>query len=227
MLRITALNGSGGVISRDKSNGVFTILATTIPAGVLGSPNGGETLTGGAPFYVIWGAQAGAASYKLHLTLDGTTWKEVGGTSGETNLLWQPPYYATDQTTAQLRISAFDGSGGVISRDKSDAVFTILATEPPPGVMGYPNGGEVLSTGSDVTVSWGTNPLAGSYVLHLSVDRGATWEYVTTVVENNTVTWTVPSYPADQLAWLRVTVLDGSGGLISRDKSDGLFTILK
>ena len=62
--------------------------------GVLGSPNGGEVFTGGQFVTTVWGSRPGAASYRLHLSLDsGATWKEVARLGAMTSYKWIEPFY--------------------------------------------------------------------------------------------------------------------------------------
>ena len=115
-MRLSAFDADGAVLRRTRTNANFTILAAPIPAGTLGSPNGGETLEGGADLNVMWGAHPDASSYRLHISYDGgATWTEAGRTGAVTSYQWTVPYFITDQTNTLMRISSFDIDGNVLA----------------------------------------------------------------------------------------------------------------
>ncbi|MGC8979568.1 Ig-like domain-containing protein, partial [Caldisericum sp.] len=115
-----------------------------------------------------------------------------------------------------------------ISVDYSDNVFTI---QPPPTVtLTYPNGGETLTAGSKINVTW---TISGDLtkIDHISVDyttdNGATWKTAFSVSSgfssSMSKSWTVPNVSSTQCK-LKVA-LKRQDGTWSVDYSDSTFTI--
>jgi hypothetical protein len=215
------------VLSRDKSDAPFTILAAGSPPFQLVVPNGGETLTSGQVFQAQWNANASAQSYRLHYSTDnGVTWLFVADVGNVTTFDWTVPFVAADEPDSMFRVTAFDAGGAVLSRDKSDAPFTILAAGSPPFQLVVPNGGEALTSGQVFQAQWNANASAQSYRLHYSTDNGVTWLFVADVGNVTTFDWTVPFVAADEPdSMFRVTAFDAGGAVLSRDKSNAPFTI--
>jgi len=90
----------------------------------------------------------------------------------------------------------------------------------------YPNGGESLTTGDSVNVTWNTTKIDSvPYVdLSYSLDNGSTWEIIETNVENNgSYLWGIPLFPEDNSQCL-VKVYDNDDG-VPFDVSDNSFSI--
>ena len=88
-----------------------------------------------------------------------------------------------------------------------------------------PNGGEYLSQGQPITISWSGAPVSGyvRYEVWLSRNDGASWEPLATGLDGTSYTWTVGGALSDQ-ARIRIFALD-SQGVMGYDTSDADFTI--
>jgi len=91
--------------------------------------------------------------------------------------------------------------------------------------VSQPNGGEYLTQGQSVSISWSGVPASGNvrYDVWLSRSGGASWESLATGLSETSYTWTVGGALSDQ-ARVRVFALD-SHGVMGYDTSDADFTI--
>jgi hypothetical protein len=97
----------------------------------------------------------------------------------------------------------------------------------------FPQGGEVFTTGSDITITWKTNATinpVNQVNLSYSLDNGVTWKAFafqppsgsnpgSYAVQFPTVTKTKGKCK------MKVVLKDGSGKKMGSDRSDGTFTI--
>jgi hypothetical protein len=185
------------------------------------SPSGGSYLPSGTIYPIIWGGISTAARYRLHYTTDnGATWIFIADVTSGTSYNWSVPIVTT-YTPARVRVTAFAGSGAVLSRTRSQ-VFAIV-----PFAVISPNGGEILTSSASYNVQWTPASGAASYRLHYSTTNGAPWIPVTTVA--GTVTsynWTVPTVAGSMPNSLfRVSAYDGTGALLYRARSFAPFII--
>jgi hypothetical protein len=93
-----------------------------------------------------------------------------------------------------------------------------------------PNGGEVLATGGDWTIRWGTRSDVASVKLFYSVDKGQTWKFISEEVvteTNNSKDWIAPLLKKNKVnkCLLKAKAFDSDGKKIVTDKSDKPFTI--
>jgi hypothetical protein len=214
-------------VQGDPGNDHFdAVTVSNLQFGVL-APNGGEVLTSGQVFPLEWNEHSNAQSYRLHYSTDnGVTWLFVADVGNVTTFDWTVPFVAADEPDSMFRVTAFDAGGAVLSRDKSNAPFTILAAGSPPFQLVVPNGGEALTSGQVFQAQWNANASAQSYRLHYSTDNGVTWLFVADVGNVTTFDWTVPFVAADEPdSMFRVTAFDAGGAVLSRDKSNAPFTI--
>ncbi|PNU18571.1 hypothetical protein C2E25_16995, partial [Geothermobacter hydrogeniphilus] len=197
----------------------FTPVAATVPLAVT-YPNGGEFLAVGTSVNITWQPQTGAASYLLRYSTDGgTTWKWLRNNVTGSSFSWVVP----DETSSQVlvRINAKDGAGNYIGNDFSDAPLSIIHA---PQIIS-PNGGEILTVGSNVTINWHPHPDAASYLLRFSTDNGSTWQWLRSNVTGTSFVWTVPNIPSDQVL-LRINAKNAAGNFIGNDFSDATFRIV-
>lgn len=204
------------------------IIGATAPFSLI-YPNGGESLLSGSTAIVQWNSFPGAASYRLHYsTNNGAIWNFIATMGATTLYIWTVPTVQADSPASLVRVTALDGTGAVLGRDRSNSTFSIVAGVPSlPFQVISPNGGEIFSSGTVQATQWA--PLAGtaSYRLHYSVDNGATWNFIATVGGSATsYNWTIPTVAGVMPASLfRVTAFDSAGAVILRDMADASFTI--
>lgn len=116
----------------DVSDAFFTIQQDTEPPVVLMiQPNGGEVLTVGSVYTIVWQATDNiqVTSTDIDYTYDaGNTWVDIVTLAGNPSLYdWTVPN--TPSTTCLVRVYAYDGSGNEGS-DVSAAYFTIEGAPP-------------------------------------------------------------------------------------------------
>ena len=100
---------------------VYANLKTEILA-----PNGGENIPAGSDYTIQWGAPIEASTFKLQYSLNnGLTWKLIAnGLTGRT-YEWKVPALSKNKKKCRVRVTAYDGTGRLIGRDKSDSPFSI------------------------------------------------------------------------------------------------------
>ncbi|MBI5168039.1 MAG: T9SS type A sorting domain-containing protein [Candidatus Eisenbacteria bacterium] len=106
--------------------------------------------------------------------------------------------------------------------------ISAVDNQPPTVAVTSPNGGEVLVTGGNASLTWsaGDNVGVTAVDLYLSRDgRGGPYDAIATDLANSgTYSWAV-SAPYTSTAWLRVVARDGTGNAAS-DTSNAAFSIL-
>ena len=90
-----------------------------------------------------------------------------------------------------------------------------------------PNGGEVFSTGDQVTIEWDALEQAVSFDVYYSVDEGSTWKPINdTELTGYVYNWTVPPQNGNKKAcFVKVVGFNSEGKQVGSDKSDKPFTI--
>ena len=225
----------GLVNTRLPTSGTYSGPNIFVPPTVhLTYPNGGETLTPGSTINVTW-TISGDLTKIDHISVDystdgGTTWTYAfsvsSGFSASMSKSWTVPNVSS--TNCKLRV-AIKRTDGTWSTDLSDGVFTIAQSAPTVHLT-YPNGGETLTAGSAINVTW---TISGDLtkIDHISVDYstdgGTTWTYAFSVYSGFSASmsrsWTVPNVSSTNCK-LRVA-LKRTDGTWSTDLSDSVFTI--
>jgi hypothetical protein len=163
------------------------------------SLNGGEIISAGLPYYIIWKASADLIRFTLYYsTDDGLTWHLIAKNVTGQHYLWdgKPLVPAGIKNLKQCRVKVLgyreNGSGIV---DKSDAAFII-------GVVRLitPNSPDRLHYGDTYTIRWVTTEMPKadvSYVnLSYTLDGGLTWKPIASGLpgEAGSYNWPVPSF---------------------------------
>ena len=123
-------------------------------------PNGGETLSMGQLYTVLWSYYGSATDAKLLLSTDGgVTYPTVTVTSTTNDgaHTWTVPSVTTT-STARLKIEVFY-FGSLAASDTSNANFTIQGTappQPPPETPAQPPSGEPPATDPTATGTYGS-----------------------------------------------------------------------
>jgi M6 family metalloprotease-like protein len=233
-------NGQDNIISFSNitNNGstVSVNINVSTPFVTLLYPNGGETLTAGSTVNVTWtisGDLTNISRISVNYTTDnGKTWNYAfsvsSGFSSSMSNSWTVPNVSSTQCKLRIGLVRKDNS---VSVDYSDNVFTIQIQQTPPTVhLTYPNGGETLTAGSTINVTW---TISGDLtkIDHISVDyttdNGTTWKSAFSVSSgfssSMSNSWTVPNVSSTQCK-LKVA-LKRKDGKWSVDYSDSTFTI--
>ncbi|HEX6368758.1 MAG TPA: IPT/TIG domain-containing protein [Longimicrobium sp.] len=215
-------------------SGTFRVLGAPMdarPVVAVTTPNGGEQLTVGQQVTISWTSSddKGLVSHDVRFSVDGgaTFQPVVLGIPGfRQNAMWTVPDLPTDR--ALVSVTATDTIGQA-TEDRSNAFFRIVraADAKPLVTVTTPNGGEQLTAGQTVTISWTSSDDKGlvSHDVRFSVDGGATFQPVVLGIPGTrqNAMWTVPDLPTDR-ALVSVTATD-TIGQTTEDRSNAFFTI--
>ena len=214
-IQVEALDASNNVLAADSSDTDFAIAQTSV---TVTAPNGGETLTGGAPYAVTWTHAGPVDHYRFSYTTDGTNWSTPVGPV-TTPYSWTAPN--TNVTTVKVKIEALDGGNNVIATDFSDADFAIAQTAV---TVTAPNGGQNFSGYSTQGVAWTHVGNVDHYRISLSTDGGSNYAVLTSSAATSPWSWTLPN-TGTTAARIRVEALDVTNKVIVSDASDADFAI--
>lgn len=140
--------GGGGYSSAEQPPSVSVVL-----------PNGGETISGGSAYSVVWSSGGHAPStFRVSVSMDGgTTWSLLTDTATGNFHAWNVPNVCT--TTAKVKVEALDSSYVESVMDESNSNFTIAGNDctgtltpasgsySPPPETGTANGNQNLPVG--------------------------------------------------------------------------------
>ena len=128
--------------------------------------------------------------------------------------IYPSQWYSDESTFASAdEVTVTNGEntqiGVILSKDGGSSALEII----------YPNGGEILTAGSNCEITWeGTGE--GDAVIEYSIDSGGSWTAIAASTPNDgSYDWTVPNDPSENCL-IRVSSDDSS------DISDTLFTIV-
>ncbi len=218
-----------GLTNSDISNNNFTIRSGPVLTTAVTLPNGGETLTVGANYNIIWtdSSSNGITAHKLEYSIDGgTSWILIRDwTTGDPHAFaWTVPNAPSIQS--RIRVSVRDNTG-ITNSDISNNNFTIRTNSVLTATVALPNGGETLTVGSSYNITWTDSSSYGisAHKLEYSIDGGTNWLLIRdwTTGDPHTFAWTVPNAPSI-LSRIRVSVRDNTG-LTNSDISNNNFTI--
>jgi hypothetical protein len=152
------------------------------------SPNGGEKLSSGGNWTLVWGGPPEVTSYKLSYSPNnGLTWGPVTtGFITDTSVTWTLPAFKKNVTKGLVKVTAYTGTKKV-SSDKSDGPFMIevLTITEPTG----------CTSGGHCTIAWTKSPNvnADTGKLSYSTDGGLTWKMIVDTIAGtdvNHMSWT-------------------------------------
>jgi hypothetical protein len=165
LVKISEMDG----FPSDVSDNVFSIVPGKYIEVAL--PNGGETLTVGTPYRILWNYSLAIRNVKIEYSIDnGSTWSTIATTTNKGDYTWTPPN--TPSTACLVRVSDADGKDS----DTSDNVFEIKGVPVPAEIkvnrdkinfgaekasaaqseslLIENRGGETLNWSASVDVSW-------------------------------------------------------------------------
>ena len=182
------------------------------------TPAAGEAVPSGAPYSVTWTAKAGAASYKVTLSVDGgLTWSPVASGVTGTGTSWNVPGTFKKNTNALIKVKAVDAGNNSLGAAKSGA-FTIDVV-----TITLPAAGEIVTKGSVYNVTWTTNGTKGvpaSSVVSYSFDGGVTWKTALGSGTASSFSWNVPTpSKAKNNTKLKVVLKDAGGAVVGKATS--------
>jgi len=193
------------------------------------SPNGGEVWETGFQKTIEWDAPPQAVKFRVSYSVDDQkTWRSakegyIIGTSTTSPV----PLLPKNAKRCFIKVTAYDKDDKKIGTDKSDGPFTIEVIR-----LTYPNGGETLTSGDEVTVKWTTHaPIRPVETVQLfyTLDGGGTWKQMKgSPVPGNpqSFLWEVPTLSKDKnKCKVRVVLRDREGKSVGSDGSDSFFKI--
>jgi len=215
---------SGGSVGGSQSDYEIFMAASTNEDLTLLSPNGGELVPPGLIYVIRWNATLGAVKFKIEYSTDnGETWAIIANEVTGTNYDWLVPNINTGKCF--VKVTGFDSSGVRVCEDFSNSNFTIGILK-----VTYPDGREVLTSGSTHTITWQTSytskPVA-MVKLKYTKNVGDTWHLITKLIGNpGRYVWTVPSVTAPKAKCkVKVILVAADGTVLATDKSDSFFAI--
>lgn len=113
-------------------------------------------------------------------------------------------------------------AGAVDINDNGLIIAYATIPEPGPLVLLVPNGGEIYLVGTTKTITWESEDETVNVQLDYSSDNGATWNYMKTVANTGSATWTIPNVPSLECL-IKITDADNPDEF---DISVSVFTIL-
>ena len=150
-------------------------------------PNGGEVITTGSSYYILWNSQ-NVIDVKIEYSTDnGINWISIINSLPSTGIYdWAVP----NVLTSQGRIKITDITDPNIF-DISDGPFTIQSSKVITVLT--PNGGEELEGGSNYEITWSSTDV--EYVnIEYSINNGASWNLIVDSVQSTGIyIWEVPN----------------------------------
>ncbi|MCP5052544.1 MAG: hypothetical protein GY940_35575 [bacterium] len=217
LLRISEASDSDPT---DTSDAVFTITATSGPGITVTSPNGGESLTAGAPHTITWTTTGTVSNVKIEFSLNnGGGWSTAtASTPNDGSYIWAAPSVVSSQCLVRIT-EASDGD----PTDTSDAVFSIVSNSGASITVTSPNGGESFGESSSYFITWTTTGVVGNVKIEYSTDNGGSYTTITASTPNDgSYEWSVPD-DVSSLCLIRVSeASDGD----PTDTSNAVFSIV-
>ncbi|RYY44780.1 MAG: hypothetical protein EOO06_17540 [Chitinophagaceae bacterium] len=200
----------------DESDANFSIIPSNDIT--VTTPNGGETLTGLAPYSITWtNLPTASGQYTLRYSLNnGTNWTTIASNVTGNSYSWTPPN--TTASTCLVRVIDYLNN---CKYDVSDAVFNIIPATP---VLTSPNAAHIWQLGCAYNITWNAATLYTTARLDYSLDGGTTWNNIATAATNNgTYAWTIPATLTPSTNCL--IRISNTGNLSLVDISSSPFTI--
>ncbi len=126
-----------------------------------------------------------------------------------------------------LRVPDVPGTASIaLMRGTTVLAERVVSANSPTANVVFPNGGETLTAGEPVTISWNTNdadsdPVESSVLL--STDGGASWHALAIDTTEQSVSFTPSKSDVSETALIKVMSSDGIN--TSEDRSDAVFSI--
>jgi hypothetical protein len=185
-------HSSGNAV--DYTDGTFTIAGEVAEINIT-APNGGEILTGGNVYTILW--QSSIPFDKVDIEYyNGSQWVVIkNNTEDDGEYAWTVPNIST--TKAKLWIKGWSESGNPV--DYTDNNFTIVPAPSGSLTVTSPNGGEVWAKGSTENITWATTGEVGNVKVSYSTDNGFSWKTIDSSTKNDgSFAWTLPEILADE-----------------------------
>ncbi len=191
------------------------------------TPQPAEKMPSGETYRIQWTAPPEAVKFKLLYSMDsGTTWNLIDKNILERAYNWPTPPQKKDKMSCRIKVVAYTAQGVKVGKVLSE-LFTIEGTVR----LTTPNGGETLTAGTPLTITWQTSPsVQGSVakvILKYTKNGGITWKTLQKIDgDPGSFSGTVPTVPKQKNKCRVMVVLkDATGKTIGKDTSDLFFSI--
>lgn len=185
------------------------------------APNGGDMVPAGSTYIVQWGAPVEAVKFRVFYSLNnGSSWTRIGDGVTDKYLAWTVPTPTSNRKKCLVKVVGYRDVAmrKKVGQDKSDSVFVVEVIR-----LTSPNGGETLSSGDRVDITWtthGTKSVVKDVRLYYSKNDGASWKLITTLGQNlGSYPWTVPIVSSGRCS-LKVLLRDANGQSLGNDVSN-------
>ena len=133
-------------------------------------------------------------------------------------------YDSTDsEKTMYGYVSRGETKKRILDPDDIDGISYLY---PLPVQLLFPNGGEVVPSGSTYVIQWNAPLESVSFTLWYSLDNGTTWEHIASGVEGTSYNWNVPTPIYNKSKCLIMIIAYNISGVpVDEDVSDSTFTI--
>ncbi|WP_417266134.1 T9SS type A sorting domain-containing protein [Brumimicrobium sp.] len=213
LFKVCTESNQGGYC--DISDNPFTILPAPIDVEVT-ALNGGESILPDDVVTLSWVNTSGLMGvYDVYYSTNGgSTYTSIANDLNSLNYNWTVPNIPTNNALIKV---VFNNQS--CNFDVSDATFTIGKRTP---VLTYPNGGETLTSGCQINVTWDASTFYSSVRIDYSLDNGVTWIPVVTSTSNDgSHPWSLPNGPESNVQ-VKVTQ---TNDLSQFDITDASFSI--
>ena len=202
----------------------FNLVSGGRPDITITSPSGGETLSAGSTWAIVWEATPDIVKFDLSY-LNGLTWKSIARGVTGSRYQWQIPALARNLERCKVRIVGYNVKGKKIASAKSIGTFAIKVVK-----LTSLNGGQEVVAGSSQTIQWTTYAVthdAPRVRFSYTLDGGRKWKKIKGFVENaGKFIWTVPvTEETHTECKVRVILETGHGVKVGSDESESFFRI--
>ncbi|PKP00919.1 MAG: hypothetical protein CVU11_16775, partial [Bacteroidetes bacterium HGW-Bacteroidetes-6] len=199
LVRVTDKNNP---VKTDMSDATFTIS----PAIVVNAPNGGESISGGAPYNITWTSNGVSNYYNIdYSTNGGSSWTNIcyNQNIGTNSYTWNVPSLISSNCLVKVTDNV-----NTCKTDMSNQVFAIGTTAANISVTS-PTGTEMWDACTTETITWTSTGTSNNYNIYYSVNSGASWVLIAGNYSTLTKTydWTIPNISS---ANCRIKVTDAA-----------------
>jgi hypothetical protein len=188
-----------------------------VPFFSLNNPSGGESIFNSGFYNIYWSKSTWDTTHvKLEYSIDSArTWLSISNDYPNLgNYQWSLPKATSDKCF--IKISKKDNPS-ILSINKS--LFKIIK----PGlVLTYPNGNEILSSCTNVSITWQGRTTKDGYLFTLSADSGKTWKVIYSIIgASGSASVSIPALSSTKCL-LKISDLDNDSIYVVSNKT---FTI--
>jgi len=192
------------------------IIQVKTPAIITGfrilSPNNGEKFISGAPITITWEAHPNAESYNISYSTNGFTWIPIENGIMGTTYNWTSTNFKKN-VKCRILVTAFNSNYVQIASDKTDLPLTIEVAS-----IKTPTGGEVVTNGNTLNISWTSSPALTSTAkvsIYYKYNNSFIWKLAGTLNGNpGSYIWTVPAVTKDTNAVIKLVFRNSLGSVL-------------